>query len=130
MLTKEPRYLEVGRASLDFLISQSFINGIYVPIGHAGWCLKNGERKFYDQQPEDVQTMVFALKAAFDATGDEKYKKLMNLAFCWFLGDNSIKQVVYDRTNGGCYDGLCEKCINLNQGAESTVSYLLARLCF
>ena len=52
----------------------------------------------------------------------------MRKAFNWFLGDNSIGQVVYDRITGGCYDGVGEKNINLNQGAESTISYLLARI--
>ncbi len=48
----------------------------------------------------------------------------------WFLGDNVLNQVVYDQTTDGCYDGIGEKFINLNQGAESTISYLLARLSF
>jgi hypothetical protein len=52
----------------------------------------------------------------------------MRNAFDWFLGNNMLGQVVYDHTTGGCYDGVGEKEINLNQGAESTVSYLLARL--
>jgi len=41
---------------------------------------------------------------------------------------NTINQVVYDESTGGCYDGLLPNCINLNQGAESTISYLLARM--
>ena len=52
----------------------------------------------------------------------------MHEAFNWFLGDNSLRQVVYDRTTGGCYDGIGDGNINLNQGSESTTSYLLARL--
>ena len=50
--------------------------------------------------------------------------------FQWFLGNNSLHQVIYNETTGGCYDGLGEHSININQGAESTVSYLLARLAF
>ncbi len=52
----------------------------------------------------------------------------MSLAFDWFLGNNISKQLVYTHATGGCYDGIRLKGINLNQGAESTVSYLLARL--
>ena len=52
----------------------------------------------------------------------------MQAAFHWFLGDNTLNQVVYDSGTGGCYDGVGKKTINLNQGAESTISYLLARL--
>ncbi|HPN96293.1 MAG TPA: glycosyltransferase, partial [Candidatus Moranbacteria bacterium] len=59
---------------------------------------------------------------------DLKYKERMYDAFGWFLGNNMLEQVVYDHTTGGCYDSVGEKEINLNQGAESMVSYLLARL--
>ena len=52
----------------------------------------------------------------------------MKIAFSWFLGNNHLKQIIYNPCTGGCYDGLEDKYINLNQGAESTVSYLMARL--
>jgi len=66
----------------------------------------------------------------FQVTNGKHYKELANIAFNWFLGDNVLGQVVYDRTTGGCHDGVGEKFINLNQGAESTISYLLARFSF
>ncbi len=121
-------YLETGIKTLDFLIGQTFLKGIYAPIGQDGWHLKAGERRYFDQQPEDTAAMACALATAYAGTGNETYRKLLNEAFNWFLGDNSLKQVVYDRSTGGCYDGLGESQINLNQGAESTTSYLLARL--
>ena len=52
----------------------------------------------------------------------------MNTAFNWFLGNNRLHQIIYNPCTGGCYDGLEETHVNLNQGAESTVSYLMARL--
>ncbi|MEO6175822.1 MAG: hypothetical protein ABIP27_11795 [Flavobacterium circumlabens] len=52
----------------------------------------------------------------------------MEIAFSWFLGNNHLNQIIYNPCTGGCYDGLEENYINLNQGAESTVSYLMARL--
>jgi len=121
-------FLEIGIKTLDFLIAQTFLKGIYMPIGQDGWHHKTGERRYFDQQPEDASAMACALATATTITGKETYRKLMHEAFNWFLGDNSLKQVVYDRTTGGCYDGLGEGQINLNQGAESTTSYLLARL--
>jgi len=126
--TGNTEYLDIGIKTLDFLIGKTFINGIYAPIGQNGWHHKDGERRYFDQQPEDVSAMVCALAMAYSITGKDFYKKLMHEAFNWFLGDNSLKQVVYDRATGGCYDGLGEGYINLNQGAESTTSYLLARL--
>ncbi|MSR78376.1 MAG: glycosyltransferase [Candidatus Omnitrophica bacterium] len=126
--TGNSEYLEIGIKTLDFLIGQTFLNGIYAPIGQDGWHHKTGERRYFDQQPEDASAMACALRTAYTITGKEIYRKLMHEAFNWFLGDNSLKQVVYDRATGGCYDGLGEGQINLNQGAESTTSYLLARL--
>jgi glycosyltransferase involved in cell wall biosynthesis len=126
--TGNSEYLDIGIKTLDFLISKTFIDGIYRPIGQDGWHHKIGERRYFDQQPEDVSAMVCALATAYSITGKDSYKKLMHEAFNWFLGDNSLKQVVYDRTTGGCYDGIGERYINLNQGSESTTSYFLARL--
>jgi len=126
--TGNREYLDIGIKTLDFLIGKTFVSGIYMPIGQDGWHHKIGERRYFDQQPEDVSAMVCALATAQSITGKDSYKKLMYEAFNWFLGDNSLKQVVYDRATGGCYDGVGEGHINLNQGAESTTSYLLARL--
>jgi hypothetical protein len=59
---------------------------------------------------------------------DEDYHLKMETAFNWFLGNNRLHQIIYNPCTGGCYDGLEETYVNLNQGAESTVSYLMARL--
>jgi glycosyltransferase involved in cell wall biosynthesis len=126
--TGNSEYLDIGIKTLDFLIKQTFINGIYAPVGQDGWHHKTGTRRYFDQQPEDVAAMTCALATAYSVTGNDSYDKLMHEAFNWFLGDNSLKQVVYDRSTGGCFDGVGDGNINLNQGAESTTSYLLARL--
>jgi len=127
-VTKNKKCLDLAVKSLNFLINETYQNGIYCPIGQCGWYKKGGKRSWYDQQPEDVSAMVRSLKTFYEITGDEKYKKLMLKTFYWFLGDNVLGQVVYDNTTGGCYDGVGKDHINLNQGAESTVCYLLARL--
>ena len=59
---------------------------------------------------------------------DENYKNKMKIAFDWFLGKNHLHQIIYNPKTGGCYDGLEQNHVNLNQGAESTISYLLSRL--
>ncbi len=127
-ITGERRYLEVAEKTLNFLIKHTFKDNVYSPIGQSGWFPKGGTRQYFDQQPEDVTATVEALNVMFQITKKEHYKELANIAFNWFLGDNILGQVVYDRISGGCYDGVGEKFINLNQGAESTISYLLARL--
>ncbi len=68
------------------------------------------------------------LSKFYDVFDDESYKKKMNIAFNWFLGKNRLHQIVYNPCTGGCYDGLEKTQVNLNQGAESTISYLMARL--
>ena len=124
------RYLEVSEKTLNFLIEHTFKGSMYVPIGQSGWFRKGEIRQYFDQQPEDIAATVEALNTMFQATNRHHYKELANIAFNWFLGENVLRQVVYDRTTGGCYDGVGEKFINLNQGAESSISYLLARLSF
>ncbi|MFC1920144.1 glycosyltransferase [Chloroflexota bacterium] len=129
-ITRNRRYLQVGRKTLDFLIEKSFINGILMPIGQDGWYHRGNKRFHFDQQPEEVKSMIYALKTCYSITRNKHYYELLHKAFYWFLGENSLNQVVYDRVTGGCYDGIGTETINLNQGAESTVSYLMARLAF
>lgn len=71
---------------------------------------------------------IMTLSKFYDVFADEDYRQKMQIAFNWFLGLNRMKQIIYNPCTGGCYDGLEEMNINLNQGAESTLSYLMARL--
>jgi hypothetical protein len=128
--TLNNEYLRIGKITLDFLIDKSFDNNLLIPIGQNGWYQRNGRRSNFEQQPEEVPSIIYALKACYAITKDEYYSELMYKAFYWFLGVNTLNQVVYDRTLGGCYDGVGKKTINLNQGAESTIAYLMARLAF
>ena len=127
-ITKNEKYLEIAENSLKFLSSLIVLNGKLVLIGHKGWYMRGGERAYYDQQPVDASSMVQVYMTAYEITGKEEYSENAFLAFQWFLGRNTLNQMVYDEATGGCYDGLLPECINLNQGAESTISYLLARL--
>ena len=126
--TGNQKYFNISKDTLDFLVLHSFNKKCCVPVGQSGWFKRGEQKTLFDQQPEEVTALVLALKAMYEASGDAQYKKKMRYAFEWFLGNNMLGQVVYDHTTGGCYDGVGEKEINLNQGAESTVSYLLARL--
>ena len=128
--TNNEKYLEIAEESLNFLNSITFEEDIFVPIGQQGWYLKDGKRAYFDQQPVDVASMVQTLITANKITNKDEYMDLALNTFEWFLGKNSLKQIVYNEHTGGCYDGLGEHSININQGAESTVSYLLARLAF
>ncbi len=81
------------------------------------------------EQPIDIAYTILALSKFYKEFKQENYNTKMNQAFSWFLGNNHLNQIIYNPCTGGCYDGLEESYINLNQGAESTVSYLMARLC-
>ncbi len=126
--TKEKKYLYAAEESLNFLINATFENGMLLPVGNDGWYLHNGSKADFDQQPVDAASMVQTLLVAANVTKNNCYIEKALAAFEWFLGNNSLKQVVYDETTGGCHDGIGKSCINLNQGAESTIEYLIARL--
>ncbi len=127
-ILKDEKYLDIAEKTLDFLSSLIFINGELSPIGQNGWYKRNGERAFFDQQPLDASSMTLVCLKAFNITKNKEYYNKAVLAFNWFLGKNHLKQMMYDDSTGGCYDGLGKHSVNLNQGAESTVSYLLARI--
>ena len=127
-MTKDKKYLEIAEESLDFLSKTLVVDGKMVLIGNKGWYRKEGERAFYDQQPVDAASMVQSFLTAYNLTKKKIYYSNAVLAFNWFLGKNSLNQMIYDEITGGCFDGLSQDTINLNQGAESTISYLLARL--
>ena len=90
--------------------------------------MKGSDTEGFGEQPIDVGYTILALSLFYDTFNDNEYLKKMETAFNWFLGKNHLGQIMYNPRTGGCYDGLEEDHINLNQGAESTVSYLLSRL--
>ncbi len=128
VVTKNRLYIKTAHKSLKFLVDKTFTHKMYIPIGNETWHTQNQNRSQFDQQPEDPTAMVLALATAYKITHNEKYKKLAEVCFSWFLGNNILKMPLYNSLNGGCFDGLHPDRVNLNQGAESLVSYLLARI--
>lgn len=128
LMTGEAVYKDIAVKSFGFLLSQTFNeNGIAV-ISNNDWLQKGEEAAQYGEQPIDVAYTIIALSEFYDVFKDENYRLKMVTAFNWFLGENHMHQIIYNPATGGCYDGLEEFNVNLNQGAESTVSYLIARL--
>ncbi len=126
--TKDIAYLKIGVDTLNFLVKKQIIMDKLLPISNKSKYMKDSEKTLYDQQPLEAECMVQAATTAFRATRKEKYCKIANIAFQWFLGKNSQSLEVYNPKTGGCYDGITPQGVNLNQGAESTICYLLARL--
>ncbi len=126
--TRDEQYLHYAKESFDFILSTQLIDGVFVPIGNNGWYKKGGKRALFDQQPIEAGCMVETALTAFRSTNDKKYEEAARTIFDWFLGSNSLGVMVYDSETGGCRDGINPDGLNLNQGAEAIVSYLMARL--
>ena len=129
-MTQDSIYLRVASESLDFLMSVQTINGVFAPVGNKGWYRVGGHRPLYDQQPVDAGATVEACNRLYRVTGERRYRDWASFALSWYSGSNLKRLPVYDSATGGCYDGLIEEGVNLNRGAESILSYLLAVTSF
>ena len=125
--TGQPAMLERGLQALRWLAEvQTSENGHFRPIGNNGFYRRGGPRANFDQQPIEAQAMVSACLAAYRATSDSAWYEQAQRAFDWFLGWNDLGLEVYSPTTGGCSDALHVDRVNRNQGAESTLAFLLA----
>jgi hypothetical protein len=116
-----------GSKTLDWLIDvQMSPSGHFSPIGNRGWWPRNGNRAQFDQQPIEAGTMVLAACDAYRVTGRTIFRRGAESAYGWFLGDNDTGLVVADVEIGGCRDGLAPDCVSDNEGAESTLMWLMA----
>jgi glycosyltransferase involved in cell wall biosynthesis len=130
LATGEPLYKEIAKTSFDFLLLKTFKENRIKVISNKNW-MHNGEQSIQalsGEQPIDVAYTILALNKFYDVFNEPEYLSKMKISFEWFLGNNHLHQIIYNPCTGGCYDGLEENYVNLNQGAESTVSYLMARL--
>jgi glycosyltransferase involved in cell wall biosynthesis len=122
--------VSAGLEALDWLVTiqRCEVKGHFVPIGSQGFYSKKTEKARFDQQPVEACAVVSACLQAYRATGKGRWRKEAWSAFNWFLGDNDLQIALYDPTTGGCRDGLHPDRANENQGAESTLSFLMALL--
>ncbi|MFT4739826.1 MAG: glycosyltransferase involved in cell wall biosynthesis [Marivirga sp.] len=126
--TQSPLYRETAKKTFDFLLSITHTNGNMSAISNIGRHYQGQEKKPFGEQPIEFTYTILALESFYKEFKDALYLQLMRSTFNWFLGKNHLHYIIYNPCTGGCYDGLEEHHVNLNQGAESTVSYLLARL--
>jgi glycosyltransferase involved in cell wall biosynthesis len=122
--------IAAGLEALDWLVTiqRCEVKGHFVPIGSHGFYSKTSEKARFDQQPVEACAGVSACLQAYRATGNGRWRKEAWSAFNWFLGNNDLQIALYDPTTGGCRDGLHPDRANENQGAESTLSFLMALL--
>lgn len=123
--------LEQGLRSLRWLVAQQVGEKRRVSlIGNDGWLHRDGTRARFDQQPIEAMATIEACAAAYRATGDEQWIVHARAFFEWFLGNNDTQSMLYDYQSGGCRDGLHPDGPNLNQGAESTLAWIISHLVF
>src|SRR3972149_6152029 len=118
---------EIARKTTRFLIEKCQENDVPAPIGNKGWYFKGREKALYDEQPIDAAYMVCCLEKAYHATEDKFYLDWAEKWYRWFFGNNINNISLIDK-NFACYDGLTPEGVNLNQGAESNICFLMAYL--
>ena len=117
----------VGVRTLDWLMGlQTTRDDYFAPIGCTGFYMRGGVQARFDQQPVEAGSAVSACLDARRITGDARWLFHARRAFDWFLGQNELQRSLYDAATGACHDGLHADRVNANQGAESTISFLLA----
>jgi glycosyltransferase involved in cell wall biosynthesis len=124
------RMIEAGMDSLKWLVTEQHRNDqeIFVPIGSNGFFIQGNEKARFDQQPVEACATVSACLEVYRLTEESCWMQEAQRVFSWFLGKNDLGLPLYDATTGGCRDGLHPDRINENQGAESTLSFLMALL--
>ncbi|RLB93261.1 MAG: glycosyl transferase [Deltaproteobacteria bacterium] len=125
---KSEYLLAVAEESCQFLENILFKDNHLSIIGNRGWYEKGGKRAKFDQQPVDAMAAVLMFSQAYAATANRHYLNRMFSSFMWFMGDNDLRIPMYNFETDGCYDALESNGVNKNQGAESTISYMIAHL--
>ena len=125
LVTGNQKYKKIAAITFDFLLSHYFMKGQLKVISNRGWFKKENERVFHGEQPIEVATTIIALDLFYEVTRNKKYKDQLKLAFIWFLGNNHLKQIMYNPENGASYDGLEDKNIKLIK--EQNLLYVFLR---
>jgi hypothetical protein len=119
--------IDAGMRSLEWLMSvQSSPDRQFAAIGSNGFYARGMPPAAFDQQPVEACATVSACLDAYRVYHDNRWLTHARWAFNWFLGENHLQQWLFDPSTGGCRDGLHIDRANQNQGAEATLSFLLA----
>lgn len=114
--------------SMNFLTKHTLKDNYLSIIGNEKWYKKEGERSVFAQQPIDAMAMVLMYHQAFHITNNKEYLNKLYTSFMWFLGENDLRMSLYDFETKGCCDGFESYGVNRNQGAESSLAYLISHL--
>lgn len=122
--------LEMGLRALEWLkkVQTDGKGRHFSAIGNHGWFPRDGRKARFDQQPIEAAAMVDASIEAFNCTRDEEWIAYAYRCLNWYQGENDLGVPLCDYATGGCRDGLETHGVNENQGAESTLCWLMALL--
>ncbi|HTF30591.1 MAG TPA: hypothetical protein VK625_17175, partial [Flavitalea sp.] len=118
----------VALGAMNFLTAITMKDGYLSIIGNKDWYKRDGERSVFAQQPIDALAMILMYHQAFHLTKDKEYLNKLYTSFMWFLGENDLRMSLYDFETKGCCDGFENYGVNRNQGAESSLAYLISHL--
>jgi len=121
-------YRIIAKESFEFLLSVTYLENEIKVVTNQGGIQQGRDNIEFGEQPIEIAYTILALDSFYRELNDVDFLHKMEIAFDWFLGRNHLNQIIYNPCTGGCCDGLEQYHVNLNQGAESTVSYILARL--
>jgi len=127
-ILNDDKITETALESMDFLTEITLGNGYLSLIGNENWYKKGGKRSVFAQQPIDAQAMILMFHQAFNLTKDKEYLNKLFTSFMWFLGENDLRMNLFDFETKGCCDGIERYGVNRNQGAESSLAYLISHL--
>lgn len=119
---------KVAITSMDFLTQHTLKDNYLSIIGNEKWYKKEGPRSVFAQQPIDAMAMVLMYHQAYILTKDKEYLNKLYTSFLWFLGENDLRMSLFDFETKGCCDGFESTGVNRNQGAESSLAYLISHL--
>jgi glycosyltransferase involved in cell wall biosynthesis len=127
-ITGNEKVKQVALKTMAFLDGLTLSNGYLSPVGNDGWYYRGGTFPAFDQQAIETMAMVLMHFQAYQIFRKPQYIEKMFLSYRWFLGENTLRAPLYDHETKGCCDGLLPTGINRNQGAESTLAYLISHL--
>jgi glycosyltransferase involved in cell wall biosynthesis len=125
---KDSKITEIALETMNFLTKITLKDGYFSAIGNEKWYEKGGERSMFAQQPVDALAMILMYHQAFHLTKDKEYLTKLFSCFMWFLGENDLRMNLFDFETKGCCDGFESYGVNRNQGAESSLAYLISHL--
>jgi len=127
-ILNDTQITETAVESMNFLTEHTLKDNYLSVIGNEKWYKKEGERSVFAQQPIDAMAMVLMYHQAYFVTKDKDYLNKLYTSFLWFLGENDLRMSLYDFETKGCCDGFESYGVNRNQGAESSLAYLISHL--